>query len=59
MQAAFVAVGPTKYIASGSEDNSIVLWDLNRKVVVQRLVGHTGKDSMHIRACQLELMLIK
>lgn len=30
------------FIASGSEDNSIVLWDVSSKNVMQRLEGHKG-----------------
>lgn len=30
-----------KYIVSGSEDNSVYLWDLQDRSVIQRLSGHT------------------
>ncbi|OCK82990.1 WD40 repeat-like protein [Lepidopterella palustris CBS 459.81] len=30
------------FVASGSEDNSIVLWDVSSKNVMQRLEGHSG-----------------
>jgi COMPASS component SWD3 len=30
------------FIASGSEDNSVLLWDVSSKNVMQRLEGHTG-----------------
>ncbi|KAF2204962.1 WD40 repeat-like protein [Delitschia confertaspora ATCC 74209] len=30
------------FVASGSEDNSIVVWDVSSKNVLQRLEGHTG-----------------
>lgn len=30
------------FVASGSEDNSIVLWDVSSKNVLQRLEGHKG-----------------
>jgi len=29
-------------LASGSEDGSVFLWDVNSKAVLQRLVGHEG-----------------
>ncbi len=31
-----------KWIVSGSEDNSVYLWNLQTKKVVQTLTGHTG-----------------
>jgi len=30
-----------KYIVSGSEDNSVYLWDLQNKNMIQKLEGHT------------------
>ncbi|KAF2195267.1 WD40 repeat-like protein [Zopfia rhizophila CBS 207.26] len=43
---AFGTYGPPPYqyafVASGSEDKSIVLWDVSSKNVLQRLEGHTG-----------------
>jgi COMPASS component SWD3 len=34
--------GPAAFIVSGSEDGSVVLWDVKSKAVVQRLSGHEG-----------------
>eukprot|EP00184_Porphyridium_aerugineum_P008838 CAMPEP_0184692624 /NCGR_PEP_ID=MMETSP0313-20130426/1022_1 /TAXON_ID=2792 /ORGANISM="Porphyridium aerugineum, Strain SAG 1380-2" /LENGTH=369 /DNA_ID=CAMNT_0027150465 /DNA_START=377 /DNA_END=1486 /DNA_ORIENTATION=- len=36
----FIVTGPTKYVASGSEDNLIYIWDLVTRKVVQTLEGH-------------------
>lgn len=31
-----------KWIISGSEDNRLLIWDLNTGQVVKKLAGHTG-----------------
>lgn len=38
-----------KYIASGSEDNNVYLWELQSRKVVQKLEGHT--DTVISVAC--------
>lgn len=40
MQSTF-SVTNGRYIVSGSEDNSVYLWDLQGKHIVQKLEGHT------------------
>lgn len=43
---AFGVYGPAHdcqaFVASGSEDGSIVLWDVSSKNILQKLEGHTG-----------------
>ena len=33
-----------QWIVSGSEDNTVYIWNLQTKEIVQKLQGHTGTD---------------
>ena len=35
-----------QWIVSGSEDNSVYIWNLQTKEIVQKLQGHTGIGMM-------------
>mmetsp|Transcript_11983 Transcript_11983/g.50048 ORF Transcript_11983/g.50048 Transcript_11983/m.50048 type:complete len:84 (+) Transcript_11983:1103-1354(+) len=41
MFSTFIVTGKDKYIASGSEDNNLYIWDIQSRQVVQKLRGHT------------------
>ena len=42
MGGAFGVYGDEAFIASGSEDGNIVIWDVKSKNILQRLEGHEG-----------------
>jgi WD40 repeat protein len=39
-----------QWIVSGSEDNTVYIWNLQTKEIVQKLQGHTGDYCVLIRS---------
>ncbi|KAI9840728.1 MAG: WD domain protein [Sclerophora amabilis] len=54
---AFGRYGDEAFIVSGSEDGSMVIWDVKSKVILQRLQGHEG-PVLGVDTCQSENILV-